>query len=126
MRFMRWVFATERGGELYAKRQGMIEPVFAHAKFNWRMDRFQRRGRSTVRSEWRLITALQAHQRAGGGLSRPPTGDLGSRQAFPGNARTRPAPPEARWLRLCATATAKSGSADPLRPRVLRRMEAVA
>jgi hypothetical protein len=41
----------------YAKRQGMIEPVFAHTKFNRRMDRFQRRGRSAVRSEWRLITA---------------------------------------------------------------------
>ena len=49
--------ATERGGELYAKRQGMIEPVFAHTTFNRRMDRFHRRGRSAVRSEWRLITA---------------------------------------------------------------------
>ena len=55
--FMRRVLATERGGELYAKRQGMIEPIFAHTKFNRRMDRFQRRGRSAVRSEWRLITA---------------------------------------------------------------------
>ena len=55
--FMRRVLATDRGGELYAKRQGMIEPVFAHTKFNRRMDRFQRRGRSAVRSEWRLITA---------------------------------------------------------------------
>jgi hypothetical protein len=27
------------------------------AKFNRRCDRFQRRGRSTVRSEWRLIAA---------------------------------------------------------------------
>ena len=55
--FMRRVLASERGGELYAKRQGMIEPVFAHTKFNRRMDRFQRRGRSAARSEWRLITA---------------------------------------------------------------------
>src|SRR5215217_5206895 len=55
--FMRRVLASEHGGELYAKRQGMIEPVFAHTKFNRRMDRFQRRGRSAVRSEWRLITA---------------------------------------------------------------------
>jgi hypothetical protein len=36
---------------------GMIEPVFAHTKFNRRMDRFQRRGRSAARSEWRLMTA---------------------------------------------------------------------
>jgi transposase len=55
--FMRRVLASERGGGLYAKRQGMIEPVFADTKFNRRCDRFQRRGRSAARSEWRLITA---------------------------------------------------------------------
>ena len=55
--FMRRVLDTDRGGELYAKRQGMIEPVFADTKFNRRCDRFQRRGRSAARSEWRLITA---------------------------------------------------------------------
>src|SRR3954447_18789257 len=53
--FMRRVLATERGGELYAKRKGMIEPIFADTKFNRRCDRFQRRGRSAARSEWRLI-----------------------------------------------------------------------
>jgi transposase len=55
--FMRRVLATARGGELYAKRQGMVEPVFADVKFNRRFDRLQRRGRSAARSEWRLITA---------------------------------------------------------------------
>jgi transposase len=55
--FMRRVLATDRGGELYAKRQGMIEPIFAQTKFNRRCDRFQRRGRAACRSEWRLITA---------------------------------------------------------------------
>src|SRR5215217_3046495 len=55
--FMRRVLATEPGGELYAKRQGMIEPIFAQTKFNRRCDRFQRRGRAACRSEWRLITA---------------------------------------------------------------------
>jgi transposase len=55
--FMRHVLASERGGELYAKRQGMIEPIFAQTKFNRRCDRFQRRGRAAARSEWRLITA---------------------------------------------------------------------
>jgi transposase len=55
--FMRRVLETERGGELYRKRKGMIEPVFGHTKFNRRIDRFQRRGRSAARSEWRLITA---------------------------------------------------------------------
>jgi transposase len=68
--FMRRVLATNRGGGLYRKRQGMIEPVFAHTKFNRRIDRFQRRGRAAARSEWRLITAthnllkLHTHQSA--------------------------------------------------------------
>jgi hypothetical protein len=55
--FMRRVLATDTGKALYRKRQGMIEPVFAQTKFNRRIDRFQRRGRSACRSEWRLITA---------------------------------------------------------------------
>ena len=55
--FMRRVLATETGGDLYRKRQQMIEPVFADTKFNRRIDRFQRRGRHAARTEWRLITA---------------------------------------------------------------------
>jgi len=55
--FMRRVLASDQGAELYAKRQGMIEPIFAQMKFNRRCDRFQRRGRAAARSEWRLITA---------------------------------------------------------------------
>ena len=55
--FMRRVLATDRGAELYAKRQGMVEPIFADLKFNRRFDRVPRRGRSAARSEWRLITA---------------------------------------------------------------------
>ena len=55
--FMRRVLATERGGELYGKRQPIIEPVFGHTKFNRGIDRFHRRGRAAVRTEWRLITA---------------------------------------------------------------------
>jgi hypothetical protein len=71
--FMRRVLETETGGALYRKRQGMIEPVFADTKFNRRIDRFQRRGRSACRSEWRLITAthnllkLYRHQMAPAG-----------------------------------------------------------
>ena len=37
--------------------QPMIEPVFAQMKFNRGLDRFRRRGRGAVRTEWRLITA---------------------------------------------------------------------
>ena len=55
--FMRNVLDTPAAGELYAQRQQMIEPVFADTKFNRRADRFLRRGRAAVRSEWRLITA---------------------------------------------------------------------
>jgi transposase len=55
--FMRRVIATEKGGELYSRRQCMVEPVFAQIKSNRRMERFKRRGRAAARSEWRLITA---------------------------------------------------------------------
>jgi transposase len=55
--FLRNVLDTPAGGDLYAQRQQMIEPVFADTKFNRRADRFLRRGRAAARSEWRLITA---------------------------------------------------------------------
>jgi hypothetical protein len=35
----------------------MIEPVFAHIKYNRRVVRFQRRGLAACRAEWKLITA---------------------------------------------------------------------
>jgi transposase len=66
--FMRRVLAGERGAELYARRQPMIEPVFGQTKHNRGMGRFQRRGRGAVRAEWRLITAthnlLKLHRHA--------------------------------------------------------------
>ena len=55
--FMRRVLATEHGGGLYRQRQPMIEPVFGQTKHNRGLDRFHRRGRTAVRTEWRLITA---------------------------------------------------------------------
>ena len=54
---MRRVLETELGGSLYRRRKTMIEPIFGDTKYNRRADRFQRRGRNAVRSEWRLITA---------------------------------------------------------------------
>ena len=78
--FMRRVLASDQGAELYAKRQGMIEPIFAQTKFNRRCDRFQRRGRSAARSEWRLITAthnlpkLHRHTTKPAAPDRPPPG----------------------------------------------------
>jgi transposase len=55
--FMRRVIATQRGGDLYSRRQCMVEPVFAQIKANRRIGRFKRRGQPAARSEWRLITA---------------------------------------------------------------------
>jgi hypothetical protein len=68
--FMRHVLASKPGGELYAKRQGMIEPIFAQTKFNRRCDRFQRRGRAACRSQWRLITATTTRSSSGATTAR--------------------------------------------------------
>jgi transposase len=55
--WMRRVLATELGERLYRKRSQTVEPMFGHTKHNRGMSRFQRRGRSAARTEWRLITA---------------------------------------------------------------------
>jgi hypothetical protein len=55
--WLRFLIATELGHELCRRRLVTIEPVFAQTKFNRKIDRFQRRGSSAVRSEWRPITA---------------------------------------------------------------------
>jgi hypothetical protein len=57
--FMRRVLSTDRGKALYRKRHATVEPVFGQMKFNRRLDRFLRRGRSAVRSERRLFGASQ-------------------------------------------------------------------
>src|SRR4051794_35344823 len=68
--FARRVLATDCGKELYLRRQGIVEPVFGQVKSNRGANRFVRRGRSAVRSEWRLLTAthnllkLHRHQLA--------------------------------------------------------------
>jgi hypothetical protein len=68
--WMRAVLATELGAELYRKRKQTVEPVFGHTKHNRGFERFHRRGRSAVRTEWRLmmmthnLTKLQSHQLA--------------------------------------------------------------
>jgi len=54
---MRRVLHSDYGGGLYRRRQGMIESVFAQTKSNRGMGRLRRRGRSAVRTEWRLINA---------------------------------------------------------------------
>ena len=67
--WMRAVLASEHGKQLYRKRIQMIEPVFAHTKHNRLINRFHRRGRIAVRTEWRLLmathnlTKLVCHER---------------------------------------------------------------
>jgi len=64
--FTRRVLATDWGKQLYLRRQGTVEPVFGQVKSNRGAGRFLRRGRSAVRSEWRLLTTthnlLKLHQ----------------------------------------------------------------
>src|SRR5205823_1991510 len=52
---MRQKLATDRGRELYAKRKITVEPVYGQIKHNRRIDPFMRRGRTAVRTEWRLL-----------------------------------------------------------------------
>jgi transposase len=65
--FMRRVLQSEHGQALYRKRMATVEPVFGQVKFNRGFDRFHRRGRAAVRSEWRLAAAthnlLKLHNR---------------------------------------------------------------
>ena len=68
---MRRVLATDCGRRaLPPSAKAIVEPVFGQIKSNRGADRFLRRGRSAVRSEWRLLTAthnllkLHRHQLA--------------------------------------------------------------
>ena len=66
--FMRRVLESELGDALYRLRKQTVEPVFGHTKHNRRFNRFHRRGRKAVRTEWRLqmmthnLTKLHRHQ----------------------------------------------------------------
>jgi transposase len=66
--WMRTVLATDHGHDLYKQRKQMVEPVFGHTRHNRGVTRFLRRGRSAVRTEWRLLmathnlTKLHRHQ----------------------------------------------------------------
>jgi len=68
--WMRSLLATEHGRRLYRKRKQTVEPLFGDTKHNRGVYRFQRRGRTAVRTEWRLLmlthnlTKLHRHQLA--------------------------------------------------------------
>ena len=52
---MRSVLATEHGRRRYRKRKQTVEPLFGNTKHNNGVHRFHRRGRTKVRTEWRLL-----------------------------------------------------------------------
>jgi Transposase DDE domain len=69
---MRYTLASTLGQQLYRKRMQTIEPVFGHTRHNRGVTRFLRRGRTAVRTEWRLLmmthnlSKLHTHQIATG------------------------------------------------------------
>jgi transposase len=71
--WMRYVLACQIAERLYRRRKQMIEPVFGHTRHNRQVTRFHRRGRTAVRTEWRLLmmthnlTKLHRHQIATAG-----------------------------------------------------------
>jgi transposase len=52
---MRHQLRTPEGVALYAKRSGIVEPVFGQHKHNRGLRRFARRGLDAARAEWQLI-----------------------------------------------------------------------
>ena len=55
--FMRRVLATDHGRDALQQAQTQHRAGVRADQTNRRIDRFQRRGRAAVRSEWRLIAA---------------------------------------------------------------------
>jgi transposase len=49
---------TKKGRELYAKRKGMIEPIFGQLKQVLGFRQFSLRGLSSMRGEWRLMATV--------------------------------------------------------------------
>src|SRR5215211_5851971 len=66
--WMRAVLASEHGRERYGKRKQTVEPLYGDTKHNKGFVRFRRRGRTKVRTEFRLLmmahnlTKLHRHQ----------------------------------------------------------------
>jgi hypothetical protein len=68
--WMRTVLTSEHGRPRYAKRKQTVEPLYGDTKHNKGFIRFHRRGRTKVRTEWRLLmmthnlTTVYRHQLA--------------------------------------------------------------
>jgi len=54
---MRWKFDTPFGREIYSRRMGTVEPVFANTQ-NKGMRRFTLRGQKKVSAQWKLYTMV--------------------------------------------------------------------
>ncbi|MGI8712832.1 MAG: transposase, partial [Solirubrobacteraceae bacterium] len=70
--WMRHALDSDTGRDFYRRRRETIEPLFGHTKHNRKFTRFPRRGRLSVRTDWRLLmathnlTKLHRHQLATG------------------------------------------------------------
>jgi hypothetical protein len=68
--WMRTVLSSEHGRQRYAKRKQTVEPLYGDTKHNKGFTRFHRRGRTKVRTEFRLLmmannlTKVHRHQLA--------------------------------------------------------------
>jgi hypothetical protein len=62
---MRWKFDTPRGREIYSRRMGTIEPVFANLQ-NKGMRRFTLRGQKKVSVQWQLFTMVHNIEKMAG------------------------------------------------------------
>jgi hypothetical protein len=73
---MRWKFDTPFGRELYSRRMGTVEPVFA----NKGMPRFTLRGKKKVSAQWKLFTMVHNIEKVAGAAVRrcPRAGQRGS------------------------------------------------
>ncbi len=62
---MRWKFDTPFGRDLYSRRMGTVEPVFANIQ-NKGMRRFTLRGQMKVSAQWKLFTMVHNIEKVAG------------------------------------------------------------
>jgi len=62
---MRWKFDTPFGREIYSRRMGTVEPVFANIQ-NKGMRRFTLRGQKKVSAQWKLYTMVHNIEKVAG------------------------------------------------------------
>ena len=67
---MRWKFDTPLGREIYSRRMGTVEPVFANLQ-NKGMRRFTLRGQKKVSAQWQLFTMVHNIEKVAGAAMRP-------------------------------------------------------